>query len=118
MHATRAAAHSQLDFHSPSALAFSRDMVLNIPYQADLLLLQTNRQQQINQRLVRANAKRSHFDFQPGTNVYVKTSRKSKMDPVFEGPFSIVRTHTNGTVTIRVSPHVEDRVNVRRLKPE
>lgn len=38
LHATRAAAHLQLEFCSPGSIAFGRDMVLNIPYIADLLL--------------------------------------------------------------------------------
>ena len=91
-------------------------MILNIPFQADLLLLQEKRQKNIDDRLVRANEKRSLIDFQPGMQVYVLTSRKSKLDPVYDGPYEIIRTHTNGTVTIRLSPNVTDRVNIRRLK--
>ena len=116
MHATRAAGHSQLDFLSPSVLAFNRDMILNIPYQANLLLLQQHRQKKIDNRLIRANAKRSFIDYQPGMMVYVLTARKSKLDPVYEGPFEIMQTHTNGTVTIRLANNVVDRVNIRQLK--
>ena len=116
MHAAQAAAHSQLDFLSPSVLAFNRDMILNIPYQANLLLLQQHRQKKIDDRLIRANAKRSFIDYQPGMMVYVLTARKSKLDPVYEGPFEIMQTHTNGTVTIRLANNVVDRVNIRRLK--
>ena len=39
MHATRAAAHSQLDYCSPSSIVFGHDMVLNIPVHTDLIML-------------------------------------------------------------------------------
>lgn len=116
MHATRAAAHSQLEFCSPGSLSFGRDMILNIPYQVDLIQLQQSRQQKIDDRLIKANAKRNHIDYQPGMMVYVLTARKSKLDPVYKGPYKIINTHTNGTVTICLTPYVTDRVNIRRLK--
>lgn len=116
MHATRAAASSRLDYLSPSVIAFGRDMVLNIPYQVDLLLLQKNRQVKIDNRLIRANATRSNLDYQTGMRVYVQTARKSKLDPIYQGPYEIVSVHTNGTVSIRLSENMTDRVNIRRLK--
>ena len=39
MHATWAAAHLQLEYCSPSSIAFGRDMVLNIPLHTDLIML-------------------------------------------------------------------------------
>jgi transposase InsO family protein len=117
MHATRAAAHSQLDFCSPGSIAFSRDMILNIPYHADLLALQSKRQQKINLRLLRANAHRKFIDYQPGMKVYILSARKSKLDPIYKGPYEVVSTHTNGTVTVRLRDDVTDRINIRRLKP-
>ena len=118
MHATRAAAHSSLEYCTPGSLAFGRDMALNIPYQADLLLLQEKRQQKIDQRLLHANAKRQYFDYQPGMKVYLLTDRKSKLQPVHKGPYDIVNTHANGTVTIQLNDHMTDRVNIRNIKPE
>ena len=118
MHATRTAAHSQLEYCSPGSIAFGRDMVLNIPFEVDLILLKEKRQLKIDDRLIRDNVRRSHVDYQPGMNVYVLTSRKSKLDKVYDGPFPIVATHTNGTVTVQLSPYVTDRVNIRRLKPD
>lgn len=117
MHATRTAAHSQLEYCSPGSIAFGRDMILNIPFQVDLLLLRDKRQQRIDDRLVRDNARRTHFDYQPGMQVYLLTARKSKLDPIYQGPYMIIATHTNGTVTIRLKPNVTDRVTIRRLKP-
>ena len=39
MHATWAATHSQLDYCSPGSIAFGFDMVLNIPFHTDLIML-------------------------------------------------------------------------------
>ena len=92
-------------------------MILNIPFQTDLILLQEKRQQKIDARLKHANSKRKHFDFQPGMKVFVSTARNSKLDDVFQGPYEITATHTNGTVTIKLSENMTDRINIRRLKP-
>ena len=92
-------------------------MVLNIPCHADLLLLQEKRQQKIDMRLIRANAKRKFVDYQPGMQAHSLTGRKSKLNEVYKGPYEIVYTHTNGTVAIRLSADATDRVNIRRLKP-
>ena len=36
--------------------------------------------------------------------------------PVAAGPFPILRAHTNNTVTVLRGAHVQERVNIRRLK--
>jgi hypothetical protein len=33
------------------------------------------------------------------------------------GPFTIVHTHGNGTLTIQRTPHITDRVNIQQVKP-
>ena len=92
-------------------------MVLNVPCHADLLLSQEKRQQKIDTRLIRANAKRKFIDYQPGMQVCLLTGCKSELNEVCKGPCEIVHTHANGTVAIRLSADATDRVNIRRLKP-
>ena len=70
--AIRSASHHSLDNISPGALAFRRDMNLDIPLMADVLTLQQLRQRQIDHRLLRANAGRRSHDFQVGDQVLVK----------------------------------------------
>ena len=72
MRATRAASHHSLDNISPGALAFRRDMNLDIPLMTDVLALQDLRQRQIDHRLLRANAKRRSHDYKVGDKVLVK----------------------------------------------
>ena len=40
MHATGAPAHSQVEYCSPGSVTFGRDMVVNIPFHTDLIMLQ------------------------------------------------------------------------------
>ena len=39
------------------------------------------------------------------------------MKPLFTGPYAITQVHTNGTVTIRLSDNVTERINIRWIKP-
>ena len=42
---------------------------------------------------------------------------KQKISDQAVGPFPITCVHTNGNVTIRRGPNVEERINIRRIKP-
>jgi hypothetical protein len=63
MYATRASFHSGIGT-TPGAMAFHRDMVLNIPFVADLNLIRDNQQQLIDQCLIASNRKRITYDYQ------------------------------------------------------
>jgi hypothetical protein len=119
MRATRSAAHHSLDNLSPGALAFRRDMNLDIPLMADVLTLQDLRQRQIDERLLRANAKRRSHDYKVGDKVLLKRmlNNSAQMEPTYSGPFTILQVHTNGTVTIRMRANQRARYNIRRLIP-
>jgi len=119
MHATRCASSSSLLNMLPAAVVIKRDMHLDIPLHADILTLQRNRQAIVDKRLLAANAKRISHDFAVGDKILKKTvlSFSDKLRPSFIGPFSIIRVHTNGTVTIRLTPHTTERINIRRIKP-
>jgi len=117
--AIRSASHHSLDNISPGALAFRRDMNLDIPLMADVLTLQQLRQRQIDHRLLRANAGRRSHDFQVGDQVLVQRmlNHSAQLEPTYRGPFPIVQVHTNGTVTVRLSPNQRARYNIRRIIP-
>ncbi len=120
MHACRCACTSSLGYNSPGALAFHRDMFLDIPLIADIITLQKNRQALVDKRLLRVNAGRIKHDYAVGDQVwkrnYIGLSDKLKHTVV--GPYPITRVHCNGTVTIRLSPHVQERINIRRIRPK
>jgi len=98
------------------ALAFQRDMLLNIPLIADLQLLRYNRQALINQQLMHANRILVSHDYQPHEQVLVLAYQPDKLE-FFAGPFTIECVHVNGTRTIRRSPYVTERINIRRIRP-
>ena len=41
----------------------------------------------------------------------------NKLDPRAEGPYTVITVHVNGTLTIRLTPQVHERINIRRVKP-
>jgi hypothetical protein len=102
---------------SPGALVFQRDMLLDIPIIADLHLLREQRQALIDQRLVESNRRRISHDYQPNDEVLVLAFKPDKLEPCTQGPFRIERVHTNGTITIRHTQHLTERINIRRVRP-
>jgi hypothetical protein len=116
LHAVRATVHRSLKI-SPGAFVFQRDMFLDIPLIANLEMIQQRRQVLIDERLRRSNMKRRSFDYNVGDRVLLLASNPDKMQAKAIGPFPIARVHANGTVTIRRSPQVVERINIRRLKP-
>jgi len=116
MYATRAVAHGTLKA-TPGSIAFSRDMILDIPFVADLALLQQKRQLLIDRRLVAANRRRISHDYQPGEEVLKLTYKSDKLQPRAEGPYTIEAVHTNGTITIRLNATTLERLSIRRVKP-
>jgi hypothetical protein len=116
VYATRCAYNSAIQT-TPGGLAFGRDMILNIPIVTDLLLLQQRRQQLIDNRLIAANNKRFSYDYNVNDEVLKLTFDPKKLEPRATGPYRVERVHSNGTLTIRLSPTVVERVNLRRVKP-
>jgi hypothetical protein len=114
--ASRASLHSTLKT-TPGGLAFHRDMIMDIPLIADLQTIQEHRQQLIDNRLIAANRKRFAYDYAIGDEVLKLVYQPNKLAPRAIGPFRIERVHTNGTLTIRLSPLVIERISLRRVKP-
>ena len=116
-HTMRTAASRSLDYQTPGALACHRDMFLNVPFMTDLAALRQRRQLIINDNLLKQNARRRHHDYRVHDQVLVKETDPSKLGPRTHGPYPIVRVHANGNVTIRRTPYVQERLNIRRVFP-
>ena len=71
----------------------------------------------IDKRLVAANQRRISHDYQPGDEVLKLTYKPGKLETRATGPYEVISVHTNGTLTIRLSPATIERINVRRVKP-
>ena len=64
---------------TPGSLSFSRDKLFNIPFVAEWQEISQNREKRINDDLLLANRKRSHFECAPGRNVLNKFYNKTKL---------------------------------------
>ena len=106
MHAMRTTVATTLG-STPGALAFSRDMFLNVPSIADWQAIATNREQAFNENLRRANRKRQQYDYTPGQRALKKVHDRKT------GPYTVERTHVNGTITIELRPGISERINIR-----
>jgi transposase InsO family protein len=115
-YAMKATTHRTLGV-SPGALVYHRDMIMDLPFVADLLLLRNKRQQLIDYNLRRENYKRRNFDYQPGQWVLELTTNPGKLGQSTKGPYRIDRVHCNGTVSIRRTENIVDRVNIRHVRP-
>ena len=115
-YANRVAIHRTLRL-SPGAIAFRRDMMLDVPLIVDMERLREKRQAIIDEQTRRQNQKRVGFDYQPGQKCLILAYKPDKLEPRAEGPFDIVRVHVNGTVTIQRRPNVLERINIRRIRP-
>ena len=115
-HALRATVHRTLGV-SPGAIVFHRDMMIDVPYVANFLLLRDKRQALIDYNLRRENNRRRNFDYQVGEYVLELKKDPTKLGIRTTGPYRIEQVHTNGTLTIRRGPGLVDRINIRRLRP-
>ena len=102
---------------SPGALVFHRDMIMDVPFVANLLLLHDKRQAVIDYNLRRENQRRYNYDYKQGQQVLEILSKPTKLGQRTKGPFVIEQVHANGTLTIRRSPLLTDRVNIRHVRP-
>ena len=92
-------------------------MIINAIYLANWSDLKSKRRAQINNNNVRENKSRILHNYNIGDLVYIrKTNLEQKLNPL-QGPFAINKVHSNGTVTIRRSPSIYERINIRRLHP-
>jgi hypothetical protein len=116
MHAMRAGMHSTLG-SSPGSLVFNRDMFLNIPLIADLHAITQRQEHLVNENLIRENRKRCRHDYTTGDRVLKKRFKPTKLGPWTCGPYRVVQTHVNGTVTIELLHGITERINIRRVIP-
>ena len=57
------------------------------------------------------------MDYQPGDDIIILTDNPTTLQDRENGPFRVIQVHTNGTITIQRTPHIVERINIRRVKP-
>ena len=83
---------------------------------ADWRSIQARKQKLIDENNERENAKRLDYDYQVGDQILMQRLDAKKAERPYDGPFTVHRVHTNGTITIRKGPVLE-RINNRRAFP-
>ena len=94
MHAMRATIATTVG-STPGSLAFSRDMLLNIPLIADWQAITLRREQLINDNLHRANLKRRQYDYAAGQKILKKVNKPTKLGVRTTGPYTIECVHVH-----------------------
>ena len=102
---------------SPGQVIFGRDMVINAAYAANWKIINDRRAKQTISNNTRKNSKRIEHTYRRDDQVYIIVDEKAQKLRNKQGPFKITTVHTNGTVTIRRSANVTERINIRRLHP-
>ena len=104
--------------HSPGELVLGRNMFLPVSTPVDWEEIKKRKQKAIAKSNQRENAKRIGYQYKKGDWVTAKRPGIiRKLCVPKEGPFQVVKHHSNGTVAYEREPFVEERVNIRRINP-
>jgi hypothetical protein len=103
--------HSTLG-SSPVCLVFNRDMILSIPLNANWHAITQKREYIIHENLMQENQKRRRYDYIPEQCILKKCWKPCKLDARTSGPYRVLQTHVNSTVTIELRPGVSECVCV------
>jgi hypothetical protein len=108
--AVRSACHAASQ-STPGQLVFGRDMIWDTVHVADWQHVKQRKQTLIDKNNKRENAKRINYDRAVGNSILKIEAGALKMEQPREGPFNVIRVHTNGTVTTQKGP-IEERLNI------
>lgn len=103
--------------YAPGTLSFGRDMIYNESIDFDFGNINQRRQRRVDRDNKRSNSKRYSFDYKVGGQVMKRIFDPTKLQHVWNGPHKILQVHVNGNITIRLSDHLTERLNIRRVKP-
>ena len=101
---------------TPGQLVFGRDMILNLHHIANWKSIQARKQDIINKNLWKENDKRINYDYAVGDKILLARQDASKVERPYDGPYKVVRVHTNGTIMIQKGA-VTMRINIRHTIP-
>jgi hypothetical protein len=61
---------------------------------------------------MKENQKQRRYDYIPQHKILMKTWKPQKLGIRTTGPYTILQTHANGTVTIELRPGISERLNI------
>ena len=115
-YAIRSTYHTTLEA-TPAELVFGRNMLLPIQFKADWEAIRARRQELINASNRRENSKRIPHDYAVGDKVSKKRPGiLPKLRRRRDGPYTVTKVYTNGTVQIQKGA-TSERINIRRISP-
>jgi len=109
---------------TPGQLAFGRDLLLNVGFEADWQYIKERKQKRIRQNNKRENATRIPYTYRVGDKVSIRQSKDDRKHghEWHSGPYTITRVNDNGTVRLsHAAPNGAGAVlqtwNIRNLDP-
>ncbi len=102
---------------TPVALAFARDLFLNMPLIAGWQDIARNCEHHVNENLRGANRKQRQYDYAPRQQVLKRVHNPIKLGVKTEGPYTIERIHINGNLTILLREGITEHINICRVLP-
>ncbi len=115
-HAMQTGIHTTLG-SSPGNLVFNRDMFLNVLLIADWHAITQKCAHLINENLMCENRKQKCYNYVPNQKVLKKRHKICKLGQKTSGPYKILQTHVNGTLTVELKSGISERLNIRRVIP-
>ena len=102
---------------TPGQLTFGRDMVINATYIDNWYYIHNTKLTNTLQDNTSEDKSRLPHTYKPDDQVFVSSTDIKRKLSSKTRPFTILVIHNNGTITIRRSTHINERINNRRLHP-
>ena len=102
---------------TPGQLAFGREMVISATYIANWHYINNTKLSNTLRNNNRENKSCLPHTYKPGGQVFVSSTDIKRKLASKTKPVTILEVHNNGTITIRYSIHINERTNIRRLRP-
>jgi hypothetical protein len=109
MYTTCATFHGGL-MTTPGALSFGHDMVMDIPFVADLTLICDNCQRLIDENVICSNVCHHSYDYHPGQEVLKLLYKPDKLKPQ-----DTIVLHTSGTLAIQLNARTTECISIRNV---
>jgi hypothetical protein len=99
----------------PGALAFARDMFLNVLLIADWQAFARTHEHHVNENLRHANRKQRQYDYALGQQILKKVHDSTKLGVRMEGPYTIEHVRVNGSLTILLREGITECISIHRV---
>ena len=92
-------------------------MIMDVPLIANLAIIRDKIQHLINENLIRQNKKGIKNHYRKIDMVEKIVWDKTKLSKRSHGPYRILETNCNGSLTLQITPTVTDTISSRWVRP-